>query len=56
MRERAGMALARRKANVMGRLIELLDSDDLYTRYGACQAIKMQRHQGGPAVLRGVGK
>jgi len=50
VRERAGMALARRKADVMDQLIALLDAKDLYTRRGACQAIKMQRGQGAAAV------
>jgi hypothetical protein len=50
VRERAGMALGRRQANVIDQLIRLLDAPDLYTRYGACQALKMQRGRGGPAV------
>jgi len=50
VRERAGMALGRRQDDVMDRLIRLLDAPDLYTRYGACQALKMQRTRGGSAV------
>jgi len=50
VRERAGIALGRRKEDVIDRLIGLLDGPDLYTRYGACQAIKMQKDRGGPAV------
>jgi len=50
VRERAGMALGRRQDNVIDRLIRLLDGPDLHTRYGACQALKMQRGRGGPAV------
>ena len=50
VRERAGMALGRRQDNVIGRLIRLLDAPGLHTRYGACQAIKMQRGGGGAAV------
>jgi hypothetical protein len=50
VRERAGMALARRQDNVIGRLIGLLDGPDLYTRYGACQALKMQKNCGETAV------
>ncbi len=50
VRERAAEALARRKDDVMSRLIDLLDAKDLYTRYGACQAIKMQQERGAPAV------
>jgi len=50
VRERAAMALGRRQDNVIAQLIGLLDGPDLYTRYGACQAIKMQRQRGGVAV------
>ena len=44
------MALGRRQDNVIDRLVRLLDAPDLYTRYGACQAIKMQRTRGEAAV------
>lgn len=50
VRERAAMALGRRQDNVIAKLIRLLDAPDLHTRYGACQAIKMQRGRGGAAV------
>jgi len=50
VRERAGMALGRRQDDVMAQLIRLLEAPDLYTRYGACQALKMQRGRGGAAV------
>jgi len=50
VRERAGMALGRRQDDVMDRLIRLLDAPELYARYGACQALKMQRTRGGSAV------
>jgi len=50
VRERAAMALGRRQDNVIAQLIGLLDGPDLYTRYGACQALKMQRQRGGVAV------
>ena len=50
VRERAGMALERRGADVMTRLIDLLEAPDLHTRYGACQALKMQRGVGAAAV------
>jgi hypothetical protein len=50
VRERAAMALARRPDDVAARLIGLLDAPDLYTRYGACQALKMQGARGGAAV------
>ncbi len=50
VRERAAMALGRRKADVIDRLIRLLGSRDLHTRYGACQALKMQRGSAAEAV------
>jgi len=50
VRERAAMALGRRKDDVIAQLIHLLEASDLYTRYGACQAIKMQRGRGEAAV------
>ena len=50
VRERAAMALGRRQDNVIDRLIRSLDAPDLHTRYGACQALKMQRGRGGAAV------
>jgi hypothetical protein len=50
VRERAGMALGRRQDDLMTQLIRLLDAPDLYTRYGACQALKMQRGRGQAAV------
>ena len=50
VRERAAMALGRRRDDVVDRLIHLLDAPDLHTRYGVCQAIKMQRGRGEAAV------
>ena len=50
VRERAAMALGRRKDKVTAQLIRLLDAEDLYTRYGACQALKMQRKRGATAI------
>lgn len=50
VRERAAGALARRKDDVMDRLIAMLDAKDLYSRYGACRAIAMQKDRGAPAV------
>jgi len=55
VRERAAMALGRRQDNVIDQLIHLLDAPDLYARYGACQALKMQQARGAaavPALLR----
>ncbi len=50
VRERAAMALGRREDDVTARLIRLLDATDLHTRYGACQALEMQRQRGAAAV------
>ncbi|MDP6599415.1 MAG: DUF6288 domain-containing protein [Candidatus Poribacteria bacterium] len=55
VRERAAMALGRRQDKVTAQLIRLLDAEGLYTRYGACQALKMQRKRGAiaiPALLK----
>ena len=55
VRERAAMALGRRQDKVTAQLIRLLNAEDLYTRYGACQALKMQRKRGAiaiPALLK----
>jgi hypothetical protein len=53
VRERAAMALGRRKADVQPALIEMLKSDDLYTQYGACKAFKFVRGDAAavPALL-----
>ena len=50
VRERAAIALGRRKETVSTQLVRLLETEDLHTRYGACQAIKMQRERGSVAV------
>lgn len=50
VRERAGMALSRRQDDVIRDLISLLDSPELYARYGACQALKFQGGRGAKAV------
>ena len=50
VRERVAMALGRRQDKVIAQLIRLLDAEDLYTRYGACQALKMQRKRGATAI------
>ena len=50
VRERAAMALGRRKDDVTPQLIRLLNASDLYTRLGACQALKMQKKRGASAV------
>lgn len=50
VRERAAMALGRRKAQVQPQLIEMLKSDDLYAQYGACKAFKYVRGDNAAAV------
>lgn len=50
VRERAAMALGRRSDDVIDRLIDMLDSPQLYARLGACQAIQFQRERGETAV------
>ncbi len=50
VRERAAMALGRRQDDVTAQLIGLLGSSKLHTRYGACQALKMQRGRAAEAV------
>jgi hypothetical protein len=52
VRERAAIALGRSKEDVTTELIRLLDDRDLYTRYGACQAIKMLRGRAEGAVKK----
>ena len=50
VRERAAMALARRKAKVAPQLIQMLDAARLESRYGACQALAMLKGVAAPAV------
>ncbi|MBT3198792.1 MAG: PDZ domain-containing protein [Phycisphaerales bacterium] len=50
VRQRAAMALTRRKVDITARLITMLGAADLYTKYGACQAIQMQRSRAAAAV------
>jgi len=50
VRDRASMALGRRKAQVQPQLIDLLKSDDLYARYGACTAFKHVKGDNAAAV------
>ena len=56
VRERAAMALGRRKSAPISALVELLDSPNLDARYGACQAFAKLRGRGASAVeaLHGV--
>jgi len=50
VRERAAMALGRRKNVSVTPLIEMLDSPSLDARYGACQGLIMLRGRGASAV------
>ena len=50
VRERAAMALARRKGTFMPALVKRLASSNLDERYGACQALAHLRGAGAPAV------
>jgi len=50
VRERAAMALARRKAKVAPLLVQMLGSARLESRYGACQALAMLKGAAAPAV------
>ena len=50
VRERAAMALARRKDAPIPPLLRLLDSPRPESRYGACQAIVALRGRGAPAI------
>lgn len=50
VRERAAMALARRKDAPIPPLLKMLDAPSLETRYGACQALIALRGRGAPAV------
>ncbi len=50
VRERAAMALARREEPPVSVLVEMLDGPSLETRYGACQALALQKGRAAPAV------
>ena len=50
VRERAAMALARRKDTPIPPLVKMLDSPSIETRYGACQALSALRGRGEPAM------
>lgn len=50
VRERAAMALGRRKAASVAPLIEMLSSSSLEARLGACQGLIFLRGRGAPAV------
>jgi len=50
VRERAAMALARRKDAPIPPLLKMLESPALESRYGACQALIALRGRGAPAI------
>ena len=50
VRERAGIALGRRKDAPLSRVLALLDSPSLEARLGACQALAHLKGQAAPAV------
>lgn len=50
VRERAAMELARRNDDVVFELVKLLESKNLNSRYGACQALVHLRGRAAPAV------
>jgi hypothetical protein len=50
VRERAAMALGRRKEVSIPPLLKMLESPALYSRYGACQALIALRGRGAPAI------
>ena len=50
VRERAAMALARRKEVPIPPLLKMLESPALNARYGACQALISLRGRGAPAI------
>ena len=50
VRDRAAIALARRKGESVPALVKMLDSPRLEARYGACQALAMLKGGGAPAV------
>ena len=50
VRERAAMALERRRAPVVESLVAMLDAPTLHARYGACQALAAMRGRSAAAV------
>jgi hypothetical protein len=50
VRERAAMALGRRKEISIAPLLKMLESPSLDSRYGACQALIALRGRGAPAI------
>lgn len=50
VRERSAISLARRNEVPMAALLEMLESDRIESRYGACQALIALRGRGTPAI------
>jgi hypothetical protein len=50
VRERAAAALSRRKDSCVPELLDRLESSDIDSRYGACEALIALRQRGAPAV------
>jgi hypothetical protein len=50
VRERAAMAITRREGDPVPALIKMLAAPSLEARYGACQALAMQKGRAAPAV------
>jgi hypothetical protein len=50
VRERAAMALGRRKEAPIPELLQMLESPSIESRYGACQALAMLKDAAAPAV------
>jgi hypothetical protein len=50
VRERAAIALSRRKDIPIDLIIKFLDSEKLYTQLGACQALEKLRNRSAPAI------
>jgi hypothetical protein len=50
VRERAAIAIGRRKDASVSALVKLLDSGDLHTRIGACQALAQLKAKAAPAL------
>lgn len=50
VRHRAAVALAQKPGDPLPELLAMLESDNPYTRYGACEAIGELKEKGAPAV------
>lgn len=52
VRLRSSLALGRREGNFLPQLLELLNSEDRYSRYGACEALGRLGPKADPAALQ----